>query len=258
MVQFIVVAVVRRRSSRCTFSDRAFCRTSFWRHRSRHLQCADCPSTSDYQSGRNADPRHVGFQVVWAIVFGVFAIRIVASGRAPCGDPRWLAAYLATYRQFWRLNTLTLLEYKANFFIWLFFTFVYHGIAVGTIWVMMPRFPSMNGWNWKEVFFLYTLFMVGTRSTIRFFLRRQVPEHVHEGGFDRYLVRPLDPLFQVLSAPGQIWPDELALAFVFFASLRRRAFAVDIASDHLAGAALTGGALSISRSSLPSRRCLFG
>ncbi len=125
--------------------------------------------------------------------------------------------YLATYRQFWRLNTLTMLEYKTNFFIWLFFTIIYHGVAVGTIWIMMSRFPSMNGWSWREVFFLYALYMLAhTLNNTFFFTIGDVPTHVQEGDFDRFLVRPLDPLFQVLSQPGQIWPDELALAVVVF------------------------------------------
>lgn len=125
--------------------------------------------------------------------------------------------YLAAYREFWRLNTLTLLEYKTNFFIWLAFTIVYHGIAIGTIWIMMSRFPSMNGWHWQDVFFLYALYMVGhTLNNTFFFTIGEVPDHVREGQFDRFLVRPLNPLFQVLSQPGQIWPDELVVALIFF------------------------------------------
>jgi len=153
--------------------------------------------------------------------------------------------YLATYRQFWRLNTLTLLEYKANFFIWLFFTIVYHGIAVGTIWIMMSRFPSMNGWNWKEVFFLYALYMVAhTLNNTFFFTIGEVPTHVQEGGFDRFLVRPLDPLFQVLSQPGQIWPDELVIALVFFAFAQGVVHLQwTIASTILLVLAFAGGAL---------------
>ncbi|HZX68256.1 MAG TPA: ABC-2 family transporter protein, partial [Candidatus Elarobacter sp.] len=42
------------------------------------------------------------------------------------------------------------------------------------------------------------------------------PEFVREGRFDRFLIRPLDPLFQALTVPQQIWPDELILAIVYF------------------------------------------
>jgi len=136
----------------------------------------------------------------------------VASRAATAGD------YWRAYSEFWRLNFLTLIEYKGNFFIWLLFSFVYHGVAIGAIWVTMTRFPSMMGWSYQEVFFLYTLFMLGhTPNNTLFFTVGNVPELIREGTFDRYLVRPLNPLFQVLSAPGQIWPDELALALVFFA-----------------------------------------
>jgi ABC-2 type transport system permease protein len=136
----------------------------------------------------------------------------VASRAATVSD------YWRAYGEFWRLNFLTLIEYKGNFFIWLLFSFVYHGVAIGAIWVTMTRFPSMMGWTYQEVFFLYTLFMLGhTLNNTLFFTVGNVPELIREGTFDRYLVRPLNPLFQVLSAPGQIWPDELALALVFFA-----------------------------------------
>jgi len=39
---------------------------------------------------------------------------------------------------------------------------------------------------------------------------------IREGRFARFLVRPLDPLFQAMTVPQQIWPDELVLAIVFF------------------------------------------
>ncbi|MBC5825639.1 MAG: ABC-2 family transporter protein [Candidatus Eremiobacteraeota bacterium] len=127
------------------------------------------------------------------------------------------ARHWSAYREFWRLNFLTLMEYKVNFFIWLAFTIVYHGVALGAIWIMMSRFPSMNGWHWQQVFFLYALYMLGhTLNNTFFFTIGEVPDLVREGRFDRLLVRPLDPLFQVLSQPGQIWPDELVIALIVF------------------------------------------
>jgi len=52
---------------------------------------------------------------------------------------------LATYVQYWRLNLLTMLEYRANFFMWLGFTLVYHGSAIAALYVTLRQFPSMNG-----------------------------------------------------------------------------------------------------------------
>ncbi len=123
---------------------------------------------------------------------------------------------LAVYAQYWRINLLTLLEYRANFALWFGFTFVYHGTALAALWVTLARFPSMNGWDFRQMAFLYALWMTGHAFHNTFFFTvGDVPNMIREGRFDRFLVRPLDPLFQALTTPQQIWPDELLLACVF-------------------------------------------
>ena len=125
--------------------------------------------------------------------------------------------YLATYARYWRINLLTMLEYRANFLMWAAFTVIYHGTAVAALWVTLRNFPSINGWDFRQTAFMYGLWMLGhaVHNTF-FFTVGSVPEFVREGRFDRFLVRPLDPLFQVLTVPQQIWPDELILAIVYF------------------------------------------
>src|ERR1700747_429031 len=120
---------------------------------------------------------------------------------------------LAAYVQYWRVNLLTMLEYRANFIMWFVFTIVYHGVALAALYVTMRQFSSMNGWDFREMFFLYALWMTGPdlHNTL-FFPVVSVPEYVREGRFDRFLVRPLDALFQVLTVPQQIVPDGLVLA----------------------------------------------
>jgi ABC-2 type transport system permease protein len=125
---------------------------------------------------------------------------------------------LGAYAQYWRINLLTMLEYRANFIMWFVFTIVYHGVALGALFVTMERFPSMNGWNFRDVFLLYALWMCGheLHNTL-FFTVVSVPEYVREGRFDRFLVRPLDTLFQVLTVPQQIVPDGLILGIATLA-----------------------------------------
>jgi len=122
------------------------------------------------------------------------------------------------YLQYWRVNFLTLLEYRANFVMWFVFTMVYHGVALSALYVTMRQFPSMNGWTFRQMFFLYALWMSGheLHNTL-FFAVVSVPEYVREGRFDRFLVRPLDTLFQVLTVPQQIVPDGLVLAIATLA-----------------------------------------
>ena len=120
------------------------------------------------------------------------------------------------YRQYWRINLLTTLEYRTNFLLWFGFTIVYHGTAIAALWVMLTNFPSMNGWDFRNMAFLYGLWMTGHALNATFFSTiGEIPQWIRDGEFDRLLVRPLDELFQVISTPGAIFPDELLLALAF-------------------------------------------
>ena len=120
---------------------------------------------------------------------------------------------LSAYVQYWRINWLTMLEYRANFIMWFAFSIAYHGVALAALYVTMRQFPSMNGWSFREMFFLYALWMTGHElHNVLFFNVITVPDFVREGRFDRFLVRPLDTLFQVITVPQQISPDALILA----------------------------------------------
>ena len=128
------------------------------------------------------------------------------------GSPRVL---LNVYRETWRINILTTLEYRANFIAWLVFALFYHGTSLITLWVLLHAFPSMNGWSFKEMAFLYALWMTIHAIHSTFFSGvDSVPEEVREGSFDRVLLRPLDALFQAIATPGQVFPDDLILGFV--------------------------------------------
>jgi ABC-2 type transport system permease protein len=110
--------------------------------------------------------------------------------------------YLATYARYWRINLLTMLEYRANFLMWGAFTVIYHATALIALWVTLRNFPSINGWDFRQTAFMYGLWMLGhgLHNTI-FFTVGSVPEFVREGRFDRFLVRPLDPPFRSRSGP---------------------------------------------------------
>ena len=122
------------------------------------------------------------------------------------------------YRQYWRINILTTLEYRENFLMWLVFTVVYHGAAIAALWIVLTRFPQMNGWTFRDMAFLYALWMMAHALHNTFFSTvSEIPEWIRDGEFDRLLVRPLDTLFQTIATPGQVFPDELVLALITFA-----------------------------------------
>ena len=121
------------------------------------------------------------------------------------------------YGTYWRINILTTLEYRENFIMWMIFTLIYHGSAIAALWIVLNSFPSMNGWTFRDMAFLYGLWMVAhaLHNTL-FSTVSDIPEHIRDGEFDRLLVRPLDTLFQAIATPGQVFPDELVLGLVTF------------------------------------------
>ena len=170
-----------------------------------------------------------------------------------------LATPAGAYLQYWRINFLTLLEYRANFVMWFVFAIAYHGVALAALYVTMLQFPSMNGWSFREMFFLYALWMCGHElHNVAFWGVVSVPEYVREGRFDRFLVRPLDTLFQVLTVPQQVLPDGLVLAI---ATLAFATFAagvkVDAAFLFFVPLVVIGGALIDLGISLAVATCSF-
>ena len=163
---------------------------------------------------------------------------------------------LAAYVQYWRINFLTMLEYRANFIMWFLFTIIYHGVALAALYVTMRQFPSMNGWDFRQMFFLYALWMAGheLHNTL-FFTIVSVPDYIREGRFDRFLVRPLDTLFQVLTVPQQIMPDGIVLGL---ATLAFATVAAGVRVDWIFITFVPAARSSTSASRWPSRRLRFG
>ncbi|HET7815685.1 MAG TPA: ABC-2 family transporter protein [Candidatus Baltobacteraceae bacterium] len=152
---------------------------------------------------------------------------------------------LATYYQYWRINLLTMLEYRANFIMWFAFAVVYHGTAIAALYVTLRQFPSMNGWDFKQMAFLYALWMMGHEFHNTFFFTIvSVPEYVREGRFDRFLVRPQDTLFQALTVPSQLSFDGFVLSIVTFCvATRFSGVHVDLAFLIFVPLVVIGGAL---------------
>jgi ABC-2 type transport system permease protein len=99
----------------------------------------------------------------------------------------WLAAFKSQ------------LQYRANFIMMIMMGFVVQSTGFAFIWVVLTRFESVAGWSLGEVAFLYGLRLVmhaiaGLFSAPVWDLEWKV----RQGDFDRYLVRPLPPLLQLI------------------------------------------------------------
>lgn len=109
--------------------------------------------------------------------------------------------YLDLYGLFLRQRLKILMEYRVNFLIGALSTMIEQIAGLLTIWVVMQRVPLLNGWTYDEVLLVYGLLAMSKSLTYLFAdnLWTVGREYIRNGGFDRFLVRPIDPLFHLLA-----------------------------------------------------------
>jgi ABC-2 type transport system permease protein len=109
--------------------------------------------------------------------------------------------YLSLYGEFFVNRLKIFLEYRVSFLIGASSTFVMQAAGLLTIWVVMRQVPGLVGWNFDEVLLLYGLVTL-SRSIEHMFADNlwTVGRHsIRSGDFDRFLIRPVDPLFHLLA-----------------------------------------------------------
>jgi ABC-2 type transport system permease protein len=92
------------------------------------------------------------------------------------------------------------LEYRADFVLETLMGLVRQGVGFALMWVILARFETIAGWTLGEVAFLYglrltMLALCGLATGNIWALQRMV----RLGEFDRFLVRPVRPLLQLLT-----------------------------------------------------------
>jgi ABC-2 type transport system permease protein len=99
----------------------------------------------------------------------------------------------------WLAGVRSALEYRANFLIMTLMGLVRQGTGMALMWVILARFETIAGWTLGEVAFLYglrltMLALCGLAGDVW-----SLQSIVRRGEFDRFLVRPVRPLIQLLT-----------------------------------------------------------
>lgn len=100
----------------------------------------------------------------------------------------------------WAAATRAEAQYRANLIVWIVGGVAYQGVGFAFVWVILARFQSIGTWSLAEIAFLY-----GMRLTSHAMFAGVIGQLfgigyiIRDGLFDRYLVRPISPLLQVLT-----------------------------------------------------------
>src|SRR5512139_299084 len=93
------------------------------------------------------------------------------------------------------------MEYRVNFIIGASSTIFLQVSSLLTIWVVMSQIPSLNGWELDQILLIYGLITLAKSINHMFAdnLWTIGRQYIRNGAFDRFLVRPIDPLFHLLA-----------------------------------------------------------
>lgn len=112
-----------------------------------------------------------------------------------------MSRYLSLYWYFLLQRFKILMEYRVNFIIGASSTVLLQAAGLAAIWVVMSQIPSLRGWNFNEVLLVYGLLTL-SKSINHMFADNLWTigwQYIRSGNFDRFLVRPIDPLFHLLA-----------------------------------------------------------
>ncbi len=128
-----------------------------------------------------------------------------------------LASLLRYFARAWWLNVRAFAQYPYDFAVGTAYTLLYQLVGVGTIYVLLSRFHRLGGWPLPALLFLFALRLLSHGVYLLLFRPvKQVPTHIRQGTFDRFLLRPKPPLLQALAIPDPQPGHDLVVGILFF------------------------------------------
>lgn len=132
-----------------------------------------------------------------------------------------LRRMIRMHRIFIAQDLKKMMEYKIDFLTGAVSFLLSQAVNIAFLWIIFSQVPELKGWDYNEIVFIYgfsllpkaldhlfcdNLWMVGYQI-------------VAKGEFDKYLTRPLNPLFTIIVEKFQVDAlGELVVGFVLIAS----------------------------------------
>lgn len=109
--------------------------------------------------------------------------------------------YIRLYKIFIFQYFKMLMEYKKDFIIGVIGFILTQITGVAFIYIIFQRIPSLNGWGFYELLFVYGFAQIprGIDHLITDNLWALSGRIIVRGEFDRYLLRPINPLFHLIA-----------------------------------------------------------
>ena len=119
-----------------------------------------------------------------------------------------------------KMELMAQMEYPAFLVGWFLSNLLQFAVGIGTLWVVISRFNSINGWDFGQIAFLYGIGIISHALTVIIFIQTWTIDYfVIHGQFDRMLTRPMGVFFQYITCSVNLigLTDLLPGLIIFFA-----------------------------------------
>lgn len=114
---------------------------------------------------------------------------------------RYFRLYLILFSQ----NLQSQMEYKLDFILGTITTILGQIVGIAFVWVIFQRIGDLNGWTLYEIMLIYGIAALPYGLFELFFNGIWgLTHYIRMGNFDRFMVRPLNPLFSILADQSAI------------------------------------------------------
>ncbi|MCX7922499.1 MAG: ABC-2 family transporter protein [Clostridia bacterium] len=108
---------------------------------------------------------------------------------------------IALFFSYSKLNLKTTLEYKFDRVLLAFAIFCREMVSVIVMYLILTRFVRIKGWEMNEMLFLYSFLFLSYCIFVFIFTGiRDFDGMVYSGDLDRFLIRPLGLMYQVIAS----------------------------------------------------------
>jgi|WetSurMetagenome_2_1015567.scaffolds.fasta_scaffold203756_2 ABC-2 type transport system permease protein len=121
--------------------------------------------------------------------------------------------------KFYTMYIKSLFEYRLAFITDAASNIIAYSMNYAATWVILNRFKDIQGWTFWEIVFLFNINMFSYGLASFFFVTpmRSLEEMVQRGQFDMVLVRPMNPLLNiVMGRPNFAYLGHLVLGTIVF------------------------------------------
>lgn len=92
-------------------------------------------------------------------------------------------------------------QYRADFALGIIGGLLYQGLGFATVWVILSKLTGLGGWGLPAITLLYGMRLAAHALwVVPFNQLNEIENHVREGTWDRFLVRPISPLLQLITS----------------------------------------------------------